>query len=308
MDLRRYDLNLLVTLEALLDEGSVTGAARRLNLSQSAVSAALDRLRSVFADPLLVRAGNRMEPTGFATKLQGPLKTALASVSLTLALPKRFDPATARLNLRLGVSDYLGVLLLPGLYRLLAREAPGISIAVVSQPVHETIARIVAGEADAATAVDPPEGRDLFNAPLMEETFDCIMRAGHPLASGRLTVKRLLDHPHVAATAHGTSAGIVDRAFAARGLRRQVPVSVSLFSTVLGLVAESDLVAFLPRRLCRVHAHRFGLVTRKPPLPIPGYTLSLVWHRRTAHDPAHVWLREQILRLARAAQGHRRDR
>ena len=308
MDLRRYDLNLLVTLEALLDEGSVTGAARRLSLSQSAVSAALDRLRVVFADPLLVRTGNRMEPTAFAAKLQGPLKTALASVSLTLALPKRFDPATARLNLRLGVSDYLGILLLPGLYKMLAREAPGISIAVVSQPVSQTIARLVAGEADVATAVDPPEGRDLFSAPLMEETFDCIMRADHPLARGRRTVARLLDYPHVAATAHGTSANIVDRAFAARGLRRQVPVSVSLFSTVLGLVSESDLVAFLPRRLCRLYAHRYGLATRRPPLTIPGYTLSLVWHRRTAHDPAHVWLRERILGLARQPQSHRRHR
>ncbi len=218
MDLRRYDLNLLVTLEALLDEGSVTGAARRLNLSQSAVSAALDRLRAVFADPLLVRTGNRMEPTAFATKLQGPLKTALASVSLTLALPKRFDPATARLNLRLGVSDYLGVLLLPGLYRLLARDAPGISIAVVSQPVNETIARIVAGEADVATAVDPPEGRDLFNAPLMEETFDCIMRAGHPLASGRLTVKRLLEHP-----ARGGDGARHERQHRRPGVRRARP-------------------------------------------------------------------------------------
>lgn len=308
MDLRRYDLNLLVTLEALLDEGSVTGAARRLNLSQSAVSAALDRLRHVFADPLLVRVGNRMEATPFASKLQGPLKTALASVSLTLALPRRFDPATARLNLRLGVSDYLGILLLPGLYRLLAREAPGISIAVISKPVDEAIARLVAGEVDLATAVDPPEGRDLFNAPLMQETFDCVMRSDHPLARTRLSVARLLEYPHVAATAHGTSAAIVDKAFAARGLRRQVPVSVSLFSTILALLAESDLVAFLPTRLCRVHAHHFGLVSRKPPLPIPSYTLSLVWHRRTAHDPAHAWLREHVIGLAGRAQGHRPDR
>ena len=141
MDLRRYDLNLLVVLEVLLDEGSVTAAARRLNLSQSAVSAALDRLRGVFSDPLLVRVGNAMKPTPFARRLQGPLKTALASVSLALALPQRFDPAKARLNVRLGITDYIGLLLLPVLYARLAREAPGITLEVLPRPIEESVSR-----------------------------------------------------------------------------------------------------------------------------------------------------------------------
>jgi DNA-binding transcriptional LysR family regulator len=308
MDLRRYDLNLLVTLEALLEEESVTDAARRLNLSQSAVSAALDRLRAVFSDPLLVRVGNRMEPTPFARRLQGPIKTALASVSLALALPQKFDPARARAAVRLGTSDYFGLLMLPALYKLLAREAPGISLEVLARPADGSIARLVAGDVDLALAVEPPEGRDLFNAPLVDEQFVCVMRRGHPLAGGRLTPGRLVDYPHVVVTAHGESTTLVDRALAAEGHRRQAPVRVPVFATAFALLADNDLVAILPERISRAQAARFGLVVRKPPVGLPGYTLSIAWHQRTAHDPVHRWVREQVLAIAGSPAGHRRHK
>ena len=308
MDLRRYDLNLLVTLEALLEAGSVTAAARRLNLSQSAVSAALDRLRTVFSDPLLVRVGNRMEATPFAKRLQGPIKTALSSVSLALALPQKFEPARARLHVRLGLSDYAGLTILPGFYAILAREAPGISIEVVPKPSDETLMRLVAGDVDLATAVDPPEGRDLFSAPLVDESFVCVMREGHPLARGRLTPRRLIAYPHVVVTAHGASAGIVDKALAARGLRRATPVAVPVFASAFALLERNDLVAILPERFSRAQAGRYGLVLRKPPLEVPGYTLSIMWHQRTAHDASHRWLREQLFAVAGAPPSHRRRR
>ncbi len=308
MDLRRYDLNLLVTLEALLEEESVTDAARRLNLSQSAVSAALDRLRTVFSDPLLVRVGNRMEPTPFARRLQGPIKTALASVSLALALPQKFDPARARATVRLGTSDYFGLLMLPALYKLLAREAPGISLEILARPTDGSIVRLVAGDVDLALAVDPPEGRDLFNAPLVDEQFVCVMRREHPLARGRLTPARLVDYAHVVVTAHGESATLVDRALAAGGHRRQTPVRVPVFATAFALLADNDLVAILPERISRAQASRFGLVVKKPPIELPGYTLSIAWHQRTAHDPAHRWVREQVLAIAGSPAGHRRHK
>ena len=306
MDLRRYDLNLLVTLEALLEEESVTGAARRLSLSQSAVSAALDRLRSLFADPLLVRVGNRMEPTPFAKRLQGPIKTALASVSLALALPQKFDPARAKATVRVGASDYFGLLMLPSLYELLAREAPGIGVEGVPRPADGSLSRLIAGEVDLAVAVDPPEGRDLFNAPLVDERFVCVMRRDHPLARARLTVARLLDFPHVVVTAHGQSAALVDRALVVAGPRRQRPVRVPVFATPFALLAVNDLLALLPERISRAQAGRFGLVLRKPPIDLPGYTLSIAWHQRTAHDAAHRWVREQLLAIAGPPAGHRR--
>jgi DNA-binding transcriptional LysR family regulator len=308
MDLRRYDLNLLVTLEVLLDECSVTAAAHRLNLSQSAVSAALDRLRTMFSDPLLVRVGNRMQVTPLARNLQGPIKTALASVALALALPQRFDPAKARITVRLGITDYLGLTMLPSLYRTLAREAPGIALEVLPRPVDDSVSRVVSGEIDIAPIVDPPEGRDLFNEPLIEESFACVMRAGHPLAKARLTAARLVEYPHLAVTAHVGAAKLVERAFAERGLRRRVPVSVAGFATTFALLAESDLVAIVPGGIARQQAARFGLAIRPPPLAIPRYVLSIIWHQRTAHDPAHRWFREQLLAAGAAFHGHRPHR
>ena len=308
MDLRRHDLNLLVVLEVLLDECSVTAAARRLSLSQSAVSAALDRLRAMFSDPLLVRVGNRMQPTPLARNLQGPIKTALASVNLALSLPQRFDPAKARLTIRLGITDYVGLVILPKVYAVLSREAPGITLEVLPRPVEDSVARIVSGEIDIAPIVDPPEGRDLYNEPLLEESFVCAMRAGHPLARGRLTVARQLEYPQLAVTAHVGAAKLVERAFAERGLRRRVPVSVAGFATSFSLLADSDLVAIVPGRIARQQAPRFGLAIRPTPLPIPPYTLSLLWHQRTAHDATHRWFREQLFAAGRAVAANRRSR
>ena len=109
-------------------------------------------------------------------------------------------------------------------------------------------------------------------------------------------------------TAHGASAGLVDRALAAGGLKRRTPVSVPVFASAFALLAENDLVAILPEGISRAQAGRFGLVLRKLPLAVPGYTLAIVWHQRTAHDPAHRWLRERLTAIAGPPAGHRRGR
>ena len=295
MDLRRYDLNLLVVLDALLDEANVTRAGKRLNLTQSATSAALERLRHQFRDPLLVRSGSRMEPTALAARLRAPLKEALHAVAGAIAAPARFDPRTSALHVRLGLSDYVGLLHLPRLYRRLARAAPGISLEVIPKFKDDAIARLESGEIDLATTVDPPSRPDLFRAELLREDFACVLRRGHPLLAGKLSLSRLLEYPHVVVTAHGESAAITDQALAMRGRRRRIAVTVPVFSSAFAMLRENDLVAILPRRIASLQAASFGLVLRDPPLAIPGYTLSLVWHLRTDNDAGHRWLREQIL-------------
>lgn len=306
MDLRRHDLNLLVALEALLDEASVTRAAARLNLSQSAVSAALERLRHTFKDPILVRAGNRMEPTSLARRLQGPLKAALASVQATLQVARRFDPATAVLHARFGLSDYGGFLILPPLHRVLQREAPGITLDVLPKHKNDVLLRLPTGEIDLATAADVPQRPGLFSMPLVEERFVVAVRRGHPLSRGRLRLAKLLEYPHVTVTAHGTTDANVGRAFKDQGHSRRVAVTVPMFASAIALAAETDLVAIVPERVARWLAPRFDLRLLEPPLDIPGYTLSLCWHLRTEHDPAHRFLREQVLAVTRA--GHRQHR
>ncbi len=248
-----------------------------------------------------------MEPTAFALELQGPLKTALASVSLALSLPQRFDPAAATLHVRLGITDYVGLMVLPKLYRTLSREAPGITLEIVQKARDDALDLLKAGRIELATTVSPPEHRDLYSAPIADERFVCAMRRGHPLARRRLTVKGLLEYPHVVVTAHGGTAEMVDAALAEQGLTRRVPVTVPLFASAFGLLAESDLVTIVPERIARGQAGRFDLELRAPPLAIPDYTLSIVWHQRTAHDPAHRWFRQQMLAVAeRIAHPQRR--
>ncbi len=306
MDLRRHDLNLLVALEALLEEASVTRAARRLHLSQSAVSATLDRLRHTFRDPILVRAGNRMELTSLARRLQGPLKAALASVQAAFDVSRQFDPATAVLHARLGLSDYGGLLILPALYRQLGRDAPGFTLEVLPKYKDDVLLRLPTGDLDLATAVEVPSRPGLHSAPLVEERFVVAVRRGHPLARGSLKLAKLLEYPHVTVTAHGTTDALVGRAFEQQGHSRRIKVTVPVFSSAIALAAESDLVAIVPERIATWLGPRFDLALREPPLAIPGYTLFLCWHLRTEHDPAHRFLRERVLEAAR--EGHRRHR
>ncbi len=306
MDLRRYDLNLLVALEALLDEASVTRAAARLNLSQSAVSATLDRLRHTFNDPILVRAGNRMELTSLARRLQGPLKAALASIQATLDVPREFDPAKSPFHARLALSDYGGLLVLPTLHRLLRKDAPGFTIEVLPKYKDDVLTRLPTGDIDLATAAEVPQRPGLFSTPLVNERFVVAVRRGHPLSRGKLTVARMLQHPHVTVTAHGTTDAIVGRAFKAHGHERCVMVTVPVFSSAIALASESELVSIVPERIATWLEKRFDLALLEPPLDIPGYTLHLCWHLRTEHDPAHQYLRQRVLDAANA--GNRRHR
>ena len=306
MDLRRHDLNLLVALEALLDEASVTRAAARLNLSQSAVSATLDRLRHTFNDPILVRAGNRMELTSLARRLQGPLKAALASIQATLDVPREFDPAKSVFHARLALSDYGGLLVLPALYRLLRDDAPGFTIEVLPKYKDDVLTRLPTGEIDLATAAEAPQRPGLFSTPLVNERFVVAVRRGHPLSRGKLTIDRMLQFPHVTVTAHGTTDAIVGRAFKAHGHERCVVVTVPVFSSAIALASESDLVSIVPERIATWLEKRFDLALFEPPVDIPGYTLHLCWHLRTEHDPAHQYLRRRVLEAANA--GNRRHR
>jgi len=306
MDLRRHDLNLLVALEALLDEASVTRAAARLNLSQSAVSATLDRLRHTFNDPILVRTGNRMELTSLARRLQGPLKAALASVQATLEVPREFDPAKTPFHARLALSDYGGLLILPALHRLLRRQAPDFTIEVLPKYKDDVLARLPTGDIDLATTAEAPQRTGLFSTPLVNERFVVAVRRGHPLTKRALTIARMLEHPHVTVTAHGTTDAIVGRAFSAHGHERRVVVTVPVFSSAIALAAEADLVSIVPERIASWLEKRFDLALFEPPLDIPGYTLHLCWHLRTQHDPAHQYLRDRVVEAA--APGNRRHR
>jgi DNA-binding transcriptional LysR family regulator len=294
-DLRRYDLNLLVVLDALLDEVNVTRAGERVHLSQSATSAALERLRMTFNDPLLVRVKGRMQLTAFARQLKSPLKRALLAVSTTFQPPAEFKPATATATFRLGMTDYLGYLALPRLHRVLASQAPRCSIAVTAVLKDAALDQLENDDLDLVIVVDPPKRPNLHTRPALKERFACVMREGHRLAKGRMNTTALLETSHVRIQTHGSARSLVDEALARIGSPPHVAVTVPHFGVALALLKDSDLVAVMPRRIAESQAASLGLAVRDLPFRMQGYGMETCWHLRTHKDPAHMWFRRQLV-------------
>ena len=302
MELRQLDLNLLVVLDALLTEHSVTRAAQRLHLSQPAVSGHLKTLRQVFGDPLLVSVGRGMAPSARALELAAPLKAALGELQSVVSAKVAFDPITAERTYRIAAADALHAALTVPLVARLHTTAPGIRIALVTPPPPEVEHHLEAGEADVAlvNALRAPASaktRELFR-----DEFVSVVRAGHPLqresASGALDAFCRAEHLLVSPRG-GSFDGPVDAALAALGRTRRVRVSVASFLLVPQLLAESDLVTTLPSGLVRRMGT--GLAMVPTPLALLGFSIVLAWHPRTHLDPGLQWLRTQILEQATRA-------
>lgn len=299
VNLRKYDLNLLVVLDALLDEASVTRAGRRIHLSQSATSAALERLRAMFGDPLLVRVEGGMELTLFAQELRAPLKHLLVSIGDTVKRPGKFDASTSTAVFRIGMTDYLALVLLPMLHARLASDAPQIKLDVIPVSQDRLIAMIERDQIDVAVAVSPADRPHVLHKTLLQETFSFVCHCDHPAASLPLDLATLLRFPHVNVVAHGDAASSADLVFSRLGMVRNVRLSMPYFAAALALLKQSDLVAILPSRLARSQAAIYDLSVREMPIEIPGYSLELCWHLRTDNHPAHAWCRQMLFDIAR---------
>ena len=228
--LAAIDLNQLVALDALLAEESITRAARRVGLSQPAMSHTLARLRGVFGDPLLVRAGRRMMLTPRALELAEPLAQALAGLERAIGRPDPFDPRLARRVVRVAAMDFVQLVLLPPLCAALLREAPGVEVVAVPPPEPPDRA-LVEGELDLAIGLarDAP---GLRQRELLRERFVCVVRKGHPGVGRELTVRRFARLSHALVSPRGLAVGAVDAALAKRGLTRRVVVTLPSFHAV----------------------------------------------------------------------------
>lgn len=283
------DLNLLLTLDALLAEGSVAAAARRLRLSPSAMSRSLARLREATGDPLLVRAGRGLVPSPRAQALResiGPLvQEALATLRPAAALQLDRLAREFTLRTREGFVENFGAALLARV----ASEAPGVRLRFLPKPDRDSGA-LRDGNVDLETGVVSASlGPELRTQALFSDRFVAVVRAGHALAQGPLTAERYAAARHVVVSRRGTGAGPVDEALAALGLQRQAAVSVAGFAEALALVRGAALVATVPERHT---AHlRDGLVSLALPLPLASFTVALLWHPRMDGDAAHRWLR-----------------
>jgi DNA-binding transcriptional LysR family regulator len=291
-NLRRLDLNLLVTLDVLLSEHNVTRAAQRLNFSQPSVSVHLAKLRDVFGDPLLLPGPRGMQPTARADELREPLRQALDALERAVSPASPFDPAEASHTWRVAATDYSeSTVLLPALAGLRS-AAPGTRLAVLEAVPSRIAKQAEQGDIDLAfhTSEGAPSG--LHQRVLFTERYVLVGRADHPRLKRRPTHSQFCELEHVIVSPDGGGfRGITDEVLSKAGLARRVVLSVPHFLFMMSVLASTDLVAMLPARLVRDTS---TLRVVEPPVDVPGYEMAMLWHERSHRDPAHQWLREYI--------------
>lgn len=289
-DLRKIDLNLLLTLHALLSEKHVTRASLRLHRSQPAVSHSLALLREHFHDPLLIRKNGKMTLSARAHTLLPLLEVSLLGLNNLLA-PEEFDPSTAKRRFRIAMSDYAARIVLPPLVVHLREKAPGLDLAINQASRDMMQAQLEEGEVDLALGVFPRAGEELQTETLFPETFICLADKRSLPANGKLTLDTWLAKPHVQLGAKPDAVDEIEKALIARGLTRRVCVALPHWSAAVNLLVGTDLVLTIASRtVASEHVHE-AICRFEPPLPIPGFNFEQAWHVRKNADPAHYWLR-----------------
>ncbi|MGN6111575.1 MAG: LysR family transcriptional regulator [Luteimonas sp.] len=286
------DLNLLVTLDVLLDEGSVVGAAKRLRLSPSAMSRALARLRDATGDPLLVRAGRGLVPTPRALELRGRVRQVVVDAEAVLRPALKLDLASLQRTFAIRSTEGFAETFGAALVARVAEAAPGVRLSFLAKPDKDSTP-LRDGTVDLETGVIAQAmGPEIRALGLFRDRFVGVVRSGHKLSKGRMTPERYASARHVAVERRGLRAAMVDDALARAGLARNVVATVGGFGPALALARASDMVATVPEKHTaglRDGLHRFTL-----PVPVEAFTISLFWHPRLDADPAHRWLRTLV--------------
>lgn len=296
----RPDLNLLVTLEVLLAEGSVANAARRLKLSPSAMSRALARLREATGDPLLVRAGRGLVPTPRAVELGAEVGRLVKEAEAVLRPAERLDLARLNRSFTLRNSDGFVENFGPALLARASREAPGVQLRFVPKPDKDS-GPMREGAVDLETGViGNTTGPEVRSRALFRDRFVGVARAGHPLSEGRVTAARFAAGRHILISRRGLDRGPVDDALELAGLTRTIATVVGGFAEALALARGSDLIATVPERY--TGTLREGLFTFALPVKLAPLTISLLWHPRLDADPAHRWLRGLVKEVCGGAR------
>jgi DNA-binding transcriptional LysR family regulator len=288
------DLNLLLALDALLGEGSVLGAARRMNLSPPAMSRTLGRIRRALGDEILVRAGRRMVPTPRALELKGRVHSLVDDARLVMRAEGHADPATLARGFTVRASDYVAGVFGASLQAIVAREAPQVTLRFADQG-KEDVAALREGRIDLDIGVLGGIGPEIRKQTLLHDRFVAVVRRGHPLLKGAVTARRFATAMHVSASRRGLSHGPIDDALAALGLSRPVRLVVPGFHAAMFTAAGSDIVAAVPLAVA-ASAVRFGLKIRyfDLPVPTPPIAIAQAWHPRFDKDAGHRWLRQAV--------------
>jgi DNA-binding transcriptional LysR family regulator len=299
-DLSNFNLNLLLALDGLLSQRSVTAAAKRVRVTPSAMSHSLAELRHLLGDPLLVRSGRGMVLTPRAEALVSPLHTLLMDAERLLGGGATFDPATSARRFVIAAADFLATLLMPALLDAAAREAPGASLEIVPSSRRGNAWLLETGDVDLALGAIVDEAPGIRRMDLLTEAFACAARKGHPSIDGALDLDSYVQTPHLLITlGDDTGPTWIDRALTKLGRKRHVAARVRYFMAAPLIVARSDLLLTGPSMLIRYFAELVPLQVLRPPIDLPTYPEEAYWHQRFDQDPAHRWLRNLVKKTAR---------
>lgn len=308
---RRLDLNLLRVFDAVMEERSLTRAAQKLSLTQPAASNALRRLRETLGDDLLRRSGGTLEPTARAQALWPVVQAALGQLRAALS-PDEFEPREADNTFVLAMADATAAALMPQLVRILAEEAPQVSIRVLPLSTRDPRQLLDQEAADLAIGYFPAVLADLTarnqtgdtvlfaHERVYDSQYVCIMRKEHPLAAGPLTLDAYCAARHLLVSYSGRPYGFTDEALAALGRERRIVLTVNQFFTAGRVVANSDLLTVLPLHFFGVTGLEPELVWKPLPLQLPTVHVDALWHMRRASAAAHRWLRRAVWRSVSA--------
>ncbi|WP_299852209.1 LysR family transcriptional regulator [uncultured Roseovarius sp.] len=289
------DLNLLKALDALLETESVTKAAELSNLSQPAMSRALNRLQHVVRDPLLVRSGRGMVLTPRGEALRNPVRDALAQVSIVFK-PQVFDPSRAQERFRIMAPDYVAQMIMPNVLGQVFKLAPGIQIDMENLSA-TGISELCDGEMSLGFGV-VDDGPTLYNVAaqaLFDDRQVCLVRKGHPLLDNGITLENYAAASHALLSITGRGGGRIDDVLKELGLTRRIALRLTQFMTISAAIAPTDLIITVPELLARqVMTDALRMAPLPKELQTPSFTVSQIWHERYTQDPAHQWLRRLI--------------
>ncbi|MEU0884709.1 LysR family transcriptional regulator [Lentzea sp. NPDC005914] len=286
------DLNLLTVLDALLEEGSVMGAAQRLHLSSPAVSRTLGRIRKVTGDDILVRTGHSMTPTPYALEIREEVHRLVREANAVLAPSRELDLSELDRVFTVQCHDALASSLVPALVGRIAERAPGVRLRVLAEHSADTD-DLRHGRIDLELGGGRPDLPEFRSETLGTDPLAVVMRANHPCAD-HLDLPAYAAQPHVLVSRRGRLTAPIDDVLAAEGLHRKVIAAVATVHTALQIAAASDALVTTTTILCRPLIEAFGLITRPLPVESPEAAISCNWHQRYDSDLAHAWLRDQV--------------
>ena len=294
MHISRVDLNLFIVFEAIYTEGTVTRASQQLNLTQPAISHALNRLRSMF-----VRQGNSMVSTPLARSIIEPVRQALRGLEMALTDNGKFDPSLATKQFNLALRDVLESTVLPPLLESITRQAPEINLAAIQVERRELVSELAAGTLDVAIDMLLPLPPEIRRQQISRDTTVVLARKGHPVVQRALDLEQYLQAEHILASSRRKGMGLEDFELSRLGLQRRIRLRCQHYFAACRVVSQTDLLLTMPEAYARIVNQQFDNQILPLPLTMPSWDVYLYWHQNLENDPANRWLREQVMQAFR---------